>query len=344
MPRLTDNFCRQNRDESLADVPRYADGPQHVRFTHVVNPYRCQSEQEMAVQQLTFETIRNAVRIAAPFVKVRCVCVTNQDDLDLVPADFIAARPLTRTVLDVATFRVRRALPLIFDILDHGIGVADDPPEIPGCEDFIIFTNMDIHLQPHFYLVILEFIRAGYDMIDVHRRTIPQYSPLAAQLPVMFSEEGIHHGGLDCITFPRRKYQAFVRNNACVGMSLVMKGILVNCTMQAKRFLVLANARLTFHLGNERAWAAPLFGDYESFNRSEFLSVMTTISQDRADAQKLLNAFRSMQFSPRLVALVEEATGIRSPQPRAHQVIFRKMESARRRLLLAGAALTERPE
>jgi hypothetical protein len=270
--------------------------------------------------------------------------VTAPGDRDIVPQDFIAAPSLTRTVLDVATVAVPRSLPLVFDIFDNGIGLPEDPREVPGCEDFIIFTNMDIHLQPHFYQAVAEFIRDGYDTIDVHRRTIPQYPPQVQLLPVMYAETGIHHGGLDCIIFPRRKYPSFIRNNACVGMSLVMKGVLVNCALQARRFLVVSNSRLTFHLGNDRAWAVPLFDDYTQHNLSQFQNVIREMSKDPAVAARLIAALRTMQLPPQLIALAEETAGIPRTAPGPYALLRRKLKGARLRLTRWALGMLTPPE
>ncbi len=191
MPRIAENFCRQLRNETLAAVPQHGDGPRKVRFTHILNPYRAQNEQENAVQQLTFETIRIAARNITPDIQVRCVCVTSTADNGLIPPDFAAAENLTRTVLDVAAFAVRKPLPLVFDILDRGVAVPEEPPVMPDYEDFIIFSNMDIHLQPHFYTAIATFIREGYDVVDIHRRTIAQRPPQVDLLP--FDVRGNRH-------------------------------------------------------------------------------------------------------------------------------------------------------
>ena len=344
MPHVTANFCRQERNESLADVPRYGDGPRQVRITHVLNPYRARTEHERALQELTFETVRIAARVAAPAIEVRCVCVTQPNETGIVPPDFIAAETLTRTVLDVATFNVPRAMPLIFDVLDRGVGVIENPPELSGCEDFIVFTNMDIHLQPYFYRVIAEFINAGYDMIDVHRRIIPHYAPTLDQLPSMFAESGLHHGGLDCIVFPRQKYQSFVKNHACIGMSLVMKGVLFNCAMQARRFLVLSNSRLTFHLGNDRAWSNPRFKDYENFNFSESIRVVSAISKDKAAAVKLISALQPLGLRPEFIWTAKKVAGIESPKLTPRQLVLRKIDSIRRRLVRKAHALIAGPE
>lgn len=332
MPRIAENYYRQQWNETLEDVPRYGDGPRQVRFTHILNPYRADSEQEQAVQQLTFETIRIAARTAGPAIPVRCVCVTSPADRGVVPPDFIAAESLTRTVLDLAAFVVRKPLPLVFDILDRGIAVPEEPPAMPGCEDFVIFTNMDIHLQPHFYLAMAEFIREGYDIIDVQRRTIPRHPARTELLPLMFAETGTHHGGFDCIVFPRRKYQSFIRNDACIGMAMVMKGFLINCAMQARRFLILSNSRLTFHLGNDRAWARPLFDEYTNFNLAQFQKVLTAMTTDEASAARMISMLEMLELPQHLITVGEKALGLPSPKPGSYVFMRRKFGSLLPRL------------
>lgn len=331
MPRINGNFCRQQWNETLADVPRHGDGPRRVRFTHILNPYQAHSEQGQAVQQLTFETIRIAARNAAPNIQVRCICVTSPADRDMVPQDFIAAESLTRTVLDVATFAVKKPLPLVFDILDRGVAVPEDPARLPDCEDFVIFSNMDIHLQPYFYLAMADFIREGYDVVDVHRRTIPHHPARVELLPVMFAETGTHHGGLDCIVFPRQKYQSFIRNNACIGMSQVMKGLLLNCAMQAGRYLMLDNSRLTFHLGNDRAWAIPLFDEYTNYNLAQFHTVLAAMANDESSTARLISTLKVLELPQHLITAGETATRSVSPKLRFY-VFLRKLRRVPDRL------------
>jgi hypothetical protein len=321
MPCITENFCRQQRNETLADVPQHGDGARQVRFTHILNPYQTRNAQEQALQQLTFETIRIAARSVTPDIRVRCVCVTSSADRGVVPLDFIAAESLTRTVLDVATFTVAKPLPLVFDIFDCGVAVPEDPPAMPDCEDFIIFSNMDIHLQPHFYLAIAKFIRAGYDVVDVHRRTIPHHPARVDLLPLMFAEIGTHHGGLDCIVFPRKKYRTFIRNNACVGMSQVMRAVLLNCAMQAQRYLMLDNSRLTFHLGNDRAWDVPLFDEYTKFNVAQFRMTLAAMVTRESSANKLISTLKTLNLPQYLAEVGEKASGSLSPKLRIYALI-----------------------
>jgi hypothetical protein len=49
------------------------------------------------------------------------------------------------------------------------------PVSWPNTEDeieFLVMTNSDIHLQPTFYCVLGEFIKQGFDVVTVNRRTL----------------------------------------------------------------------------------------------------------------------------------------------------------------------------
>jgi hypothetical protein len=333
MPQLAENVFKQGPTETLADIPRYDDGPTRVRFTHIMNPYLGQNAgDDRTVQELTFETMRMAARVAAPSVTVRFVGVTNAHEIELVPPDFIAAAPLTRSVIDFATFKHPRAMPLVFDVLDHGIAVPEDPPEIPGCEDYIIFTNTDISLQPHFYLAVAGFVKAGYDVVDVHRRLLPDYEASVRELPFMLSENGTRHGGCDCIVFPRRMYPSFLRNNACIGRSKVMRAMIFNCALQAKRYLVVMNGHLTFHLGNGRAWADPKFDDYSLFNTEEGIRVLMELASEPSAGKRLLASLRALSVQAAVIHLIPMFEGLDPPRLPLHKLIRRKLGSARKRL------------
>lgn len=331
VPQVSDSVFTQDRHESLNDIPRHGDGPRQMRFTHILNPHVGRTTHESELQALTFETIRIAARLAAPYVQVRCVCVTDASETGTVPADCVTAEPLTRTVLDIAAFHVPTSLPLVFDILDNGVAVPEAPAEIAGCEDFIIFTNTDIHLQPHFYLGVRELIQAGYDVMDIHRREIPRYVPRLDSLPSMFGEIGIHHGGCDCIVFPRKMYSAFVRNNACVGRSYVMRALVFNLVKQARRMLIAGNTRLTFHLGNERAWSDPRLADYTDFNLAESGRALTAMAADKATATRMLAALRVIGIHQDFLRMLEQAAGLVVAPTVLRQVAWRKLRGARRR-------------
>ena len=93
MPWLTPIVFKQGPDESLTRLPQFDDGPQHIRFRHVVHAYRDKENPEnTAVQSITFETLRQARKLAEPEYPVTCVAVTFPEDIDLVPHDVIAGQ------------------------------------------------------------------------------------------------------------------------------------------------------------------------------------------------------------------------------------------------------------
>ena len=319
------NIFQQGPTTDLADLPRHGDAPVRVRITHILNPYRGQTDDEQAVQEITFETIRIAARMAAPAVAVRCVCVTFADEVTMVPPDFVTAPVLTRSVLDVARFESPRPLPLVFDILDHGIAVPEDPPAVSGCDDYVIFTNADIHLQPHFYLTVLDLITAGYDVMDIHRQTIPARPPSVHDLDMMFGEAGLAHSGSDCLVFPRAIYKSFVTNRACVGRSFVMRGLVFNLALHARRLLIVDYARLTFHIGNDRVWMDQRFDDYTDFNVAETISVLRALSKDRAVARRLLASLKALGVRPAFLQPVQAACGPGGTRLAPYRLIWHRL-------------------
>ncbi|MEI9993611.1 MAG: hypothetical protein WDM91_03365 [Rhizomicrobium sp.] len=290
MPQLTPSFFRQDRKELLADLPRFADGPRNVRFRHIVHPYVDRSTPfNTEVQAITFETIRIAAA-AAPDIATRCVCVTLADEGHIVPPDCLAVPGLTRMAGDVAPFKHPRPLPLLFDSID--LGVAADIGAADG-EEFVIFTNSDIHLLPHFYRSIARLIAEGYDVITVNRRVIPRQPGDARDLALMFADYGKDHPGFDCFVFPARLYPAFVKSNACVGAGMVMRSLLFNLAALAGRFLMLTTPHLTFHIGEDSFWVNPKYADYVDFNLRQAQEVVAGFAARSPEREKLAGFLRA---------------------------------------------------
>ncbi len=288
MPWVTPNVFKQAPDEPLTVLPLFGDGPTAVSFRHIVHAYTDRSHPEnTAVQSITFDTIRGAQGYARPDYPTSLVVVTYPEDDVLVPADAVAARPLTRVVTDIANFAVARPLPLLFDVLQNGMeaAIADDWPSV-GAE-YVVFSNSDIHLQPPFYRVLAELIRQGYDAITVNRRTIEAEPGRRSFSPLLMAELGTPHGGFDCFVFPAQMFREFALNRSCCGAGRVMRSLLYNLVAHAQRFLMLTNAHLTFHLGSDRNWKKDVFADYGAFNMREALSVVTALAGDPEKASRL---------------------------------------------------------
>jgi hypothetical protein len=281
---------KQGPGESLTRLPRFGDGPRTIKFRHIVHVYHdtvCQANND--IHPITYNTIAQARSYAAPDYPVSGIIVTYPEDAYLIPEGFLPAPTLARSVIDVAQFAHPRPLPLLFDILQAGTSVPTgelDPLE-SGCTEFIVMTNSDIHVQPTFYRVLAALIQQGYDVITVNRRTIDADSADRAYSPIFMAERGEDHPGFDCFVFPARMLEDFVKNESCCGAGGVMRSLLVNLVANAGRFLMLTEAQMTFHLGNDRYWAEKKFSDYNEFNRAQARSVVSALASDPEKAKRL---------------------------------------------------------
>jgi hypothetical protein len=289
MPWLTDVVFKQAQDEPLTKLPRFDDGPRRIRFRHLVHVYTDQAVPEnTAVQSITFDTIDKARQFAAPDYRVTCVAITYPEDSALVPPGVVVAPHLQRVVTDIARFKVPRALPLLFDVLRNGMAAPVAIDQDPSEAEFIVLTNSDIHLQPPFYRVVAEFIRRGYDAMTITRRTIDVEPTERAFTPLFMAEAGHDHPGFDCFVFPARMMQDFGINDCCCGAGAVMRSLLFNLVAHARRFLMLTQARLTFHLGNDVHWQNQIFADYIEFNLAEARALVESLATDPEKAKRLI--------------------------------------------------------
>jgi hypothetical protein len=279
MPKLTENVFVQSPGESLLGIlnarNREVSTPPasgKYKLVHIINTYRTPPESlEAKVHQATFTSMQTARTFTGDKHEVNFTSVQFPEDRDIVPAVFHTAGNLDRSVLDIATFRVPRKLPLLFDILKLGVATA-------GNTGYVVFTNADINLMPQFYDCIGRIIDYGFDVIVVNRREIPHYSADTDMLALMYSDYGVIHEGFDCFVFPVEMFSQFISNHACVGAGLVMRGLLYNLAAHANNMLVLRDCHLTFHLGQDRAWQAPELKDYTEYNRANASEIIDKLS------------------------------------------------------------------
>ena len=135
------------------------------RLAHIVNPVRVGPSSDLfKAQPVTFASMETARRLAQGMVQVELYAAQFAEDRGLAPP-FIQETPdLVRSVLDVGSFRVPRKLPLIRDILDRLAAATE--------ADYLLYTNVDIGLLPHFYLVVDMLIEQGCEAMIINRRTM----------------------------------------------------------------------------------------------------------------------------------------------------------------------------
>jgi hypothetical protein len=265
MPWLVDGVFLQGDAEGLIDLP--ALGPQSppARIVHIVNPFRSLGgDCDDRTQALTYETMRRAREFSGD-IPVHLAAVVAESERDCVPEAFDLAGTLSRTIDQIAQFENPRPLPLLFDILDHGYryaaelaGHQGDAPE----DVFLIYTNADICPMPHFYSSVAGLIAHGFDAMTINRRTIPEHGRELGGVPKMYAEFGHTHAGYDCFVFPLAHFERYVRSDAFIGGDFVARSLLYNMIANSKNMLMLRQAHLSFHIGDEREWSDPKFKDY----------------------------------------------------------------------------------
>jgi len=244
------------------------------KFAHVVNPVKVAPSSDLYIAQpITFESMRIAQQLAATFsIPVELCAVNFPEDDEIVPKFFEYCSHLERSVLDVGKFAIPRKLPLIKDILDRAIATTQ--------AEFIIYTNVDIAVVPHFYLSLATIAEEGWDAFMITRRTLSKAYTSPAQLWRMYADPGEGHPGNDCFVFRRETYARYQLGDACVGARGFAKVLGLNLIVHAQRFQHFKELHLTFHIGDDRTWDADKWADYSAHNLNVFRGLLRRYSQE----------------------------------------------------------------
>jgi hypothetical protein len=239
--------------------------PHKVKLAHLVHPVIAAKESDLVIAQpITFETMHQARDFAASEadLEVRLYAAQYEDEEPIpLPPVFIRTPGLTRSVRDIKTFKKDRKLALIKDLLDRLYQAGD--------AGYLIYTNVDIALQPYFYRLAAAIIRQGYDAFIINRRTITDKYKEVEEIPLMVAEIGEKHPGWDCFIFERNLYPKFKLENACIGTDWIGRMMITNMAALARRFKVFQDLQATFHIGDERVWKTGEFSDYAEHNKNE---------------------------------------------------------------------------
>ena len=239
-------------------------------FTHIINPFPAKPESEHAVASaITYASLERAVadaRAGGLEVEVRAVVLPGDEGAIQAPAT-LAGR-LSRTVQDLRTLRPVRPLPLVKDVLEIGAKGA--------ATSHLIYTNMDIAVQPDFYLRLDRLIQGHFDdavPFIVYRRNIDKRFSNPSQLEEMYAAPGTVAHGYDCFVFPRAYLDEIDVGNCCIGSAhfdyLLFMSLDAVSGFRAAR---VQEPALTFHVGNDLAWGALM--DYIEYNLEESLAAI----------------------------------------------------------------------
>lgn len=241
-----------------------------ISFCHIINPFPCPDDSEHGIaSKITYESLRVAVDSAQQnglHVEVRAVVLPGDEIAIKAPASL--GGYLSRTIQDIHPLLPKRLYPLIADILRIGADTSNS--------DYLIFTNMDIAVQPDFYLQLHEIIEKRFEAgtpFTVYRRNIPSHYSNLEQLPEMYRESGEIAYGYDCFVFPRSFAADLDLGNCCNGAAhfdyLLFIALDAISGFKVKR---INDLPLTFHIGNDIAWSSQI--NYIEHNLKESLAAI----------------------------------------------------------------------
>ena len=235
-------------------------------FAHILNPFHAPAGSAHArAQAITFASMLRAQEEAKGKVAVQFFTAQFAEDRDIAPGNFVATADLTQSILDFGTFRSKRKLPLMKDILGRLYASSQ--------ADYFIYTNADIGLMPNFYLLCDQFASKGYDAFSINRRRIPNRFDSPAQLEEMYAEAGQTHTGYDTIVFKRSLFEKFILGNVVIGIPFGDTVLVHNLYAFSQNYRLFTEKHLTFHIGMD---LVPQWGesDQYAFNRKELKTVL----------------------------------------------------------------------
>jgi len=212
-------------------------------IAHVVNPYLAPvgSDAER-IQSVTLRSLADAVSFCHD-ERVDVLAAVFEEDVAAVPSGVRLTSFLERSVLDHGSFTREVRYPLIAEVLQRAFDASE--------ADFIIYTNMDIIVQPFFYRAVTQLLRDGTDAVIINRRRIADLGQTADDLPMILAEVGRSHPGFDCFVIHRALIPRLQLEDICLGVPFVEASLLYNLLAFAKNCVIRPVLHLTTHLGLE---------------------------------------------------------------------------------------------
>ena len=211
------------------------------KITHIINTIHPEENAELYKRQsLTIESMQLAKKFCEQNISLTAVQYSKIDDG--LPQEFELLPPLERSVKNFVP-DTHRNLPLIQDVLSCA-------QENVQC-DFLVYTNLDIILTPHFYSSVVYYLNQGHDALVINRQRVSQSLENIEDLPAIFAEKGMIHPGFDCFVFKRELLEKIYMGSICLGIPFIGVGLAHWVFSLSKNPLFLPNASLTRHIGLE---------------------------------------------------------------------------------------------
>ncbi len=236
-----------------------------ITLAHIINPYQSEDASVSRKHAITFRSIDWASQQINP-EEVRLDLLTAQypSDHSLIPDYYQKTKDLHRSVADRQSFTKPKQLPLLKDILDRLYESSN--------AEYLIYTNMDIILQPNFYEEVAKLIAKGHDAFIINRRRVEDKGYTEDDLPQILQQKGKAHPGFDCFVLHRSLYPYLRLGDVCVGIPFVGVTLAHNLFCFARYFGLYDDLHLTTHLGMDVLPERDK--EYYWHNRREFQKVV----------------------------------------------------------------------
>ncbi len=298
-----------------------------IKIAHLVHPVVVPETSDLVVAQpITFRTMQVARDFAADSVAVTLYAAQYADESPGFPADFKRVPDLDRSVGDAHTFEAPRKLAILRDLLDRLHAAADDA-------DYLIYTNVDIALQPFFYTAVNRMIESGHDALVINRRSISDERTDLDDVPLMCAEVGDKHPGWDCFVFRRDAYPTYNLADICIGTRYIGLAMVSNMLGWAHDCRLVTDAHLTFHVGKVKEWMASRFQEYEQHNERQFESILQRLldSPDGCPNRTAVEQFLyNVAATTRGARVLHRRFGVEAPPPSTPGFIQRILRGAAR--------------
>ena len=233
-----------------------------IKIAHIINPVKLPDDHElMKAQRVTFASMLRAKKHAK--TEVELCTAQYPEDHSIISDGFVVLSDLDRSIQDLGEFKSSKKLPLIDDIIQK----AKDETQA----EYVIYTNVDIAVMPHFYEAVVSYLNDGYDALIINRRRIRPDLNQVEDLPRIYSEVGKSHPGFDCFVIKKDLIEKFRLGRIMVGIPFIGVALAHNIFAHAENYRLLEKHHLTIHIGE---MVMPKRDkEFYLFNRKEFHQV-----------------------------------------------------------------------
>jgi len=322
-PRCCDEWTRRLATQRLAQMPSPASStktrprPPHwfttwaqtappplraqaISFTHVVNPFDPgNSSEHKQAQRVTLASISHASALAAAQgIAVEVVCAVFPEDEAHVrrePLQCLLERLNVSAATALPQFRHPVRLPFLNMLLYAGYS--------RGSGKYLIYTNIDIGLQPPFYLKLARQMQVmpGVPISSIREEFEHVDPAFGVEHAIARRGTGLQHPGHDCWAFPREWVPRLILGFTLVGVSMVATSLMQALHALSGCRMSLLSPKLTFHFvdgdsvvkhpSNQRARNDKIFtGLYTAWNCAQF-------ARDRRDVLEVYPEYNQCWFS-----------------------------------------------